>query len=79
MVKKGLKNCSATLAISEMQIRTTMRFLLIPFRIVTINKTNDSSFTSLSLSFKIFLDFFYVCECLSGTHVCVPYVYLVPL
>jgi hypothetical protein len=40
--KKNMKKCSPSLAIKEMQIKTTLRFHFIPVRIVTIkNTTND--------------------------------------
>jgi hypothetical protein len=41
MAKKHMKKCSPTLAIKEMQIKTTLRFCLIPVRIAIIkNITN---------------------------------------
>jgi hypothetical protein len=39
-----LKEMSATFAIWEIQIKTTLRFYLTPMRIEKINKTNDSSY-----------------------------------
>jgi hypothetical protein len=41
MVKKHMKNFSPSLAIKEMQIRTTLRFHLTPVRIAIIK--NDTS------------------------------------
>jgi hypothetical protein len=39
MVKKHMKKCSPTLAIKEMQIKTTLRFHLTPVRIAIIKNT----------------------------------------
>jgi hypothetical protein len=39
MVKKHMKTCSPSLAIKEMQIKTTLRFHLTPVRIATIKNT----------------------------------------
>jgi hypothetical protein len=41
MPKKHMKKCSPSLAIKEMQIKTTLRFHLTPVRIATIKKTNN--------------------------------------
>ena len=35
------KRCSASLAIREMQIKTTMRYHLIPVRVANINKSTN--------------------------------------
>jgi hypothetical protein len=42
MAKKSHKKCSTSLAIKEMQIKTTLRFHLIPVRIATIKNTNKN-------------------------------------
>jgi hypothetical protein len=40
--RSPLKKCSTSLAIKEMQIRTTLRFHLTPVRISTIKNTNNN-------------------------------------
>jgi hypothetical protein len=42
MPKKHMKNCSPTLAIKEMQIKTTVKFYLIPVRIAIIKNTTNN-------------------------------------
>jgi hypothetical protein len=42
MVNKYMKKCSASLAIWEMQIKTTLRFHLTPVRLASIKKTNKN-------------------------------------
>jgi hypothetical protein len=42
MAKKHMKKCSPSLAIKEMQIKTTKRFHLIPVRIAIIKNTTNS-------------------------------------
>jgi hypothetical protein len=42
MAKKHMKKCSSALAIKEMQIKTTIRFHLTPFRIVIIKNTTKT-------------------------------------
>jgi hypothetical protein len=45
MAEKHLKKCSTTsLAIREMQIKTTLRFYLTPVRMAKIKTTSDRSF-----------------------------------
>jgi hypothetical protein len=41
MTKKIIKECSAFLAIKEMQIKTTLRSHLTPVRMATIKNTNN--------------------------------------
>jgi hypothetical protein len=41
MAKKHKKKCSPSLAIKEMQIKTTLRFHLTPVRIASIKSTTD--------------------------------------
>jgi hypothetical protein len=40
MVKKHMQKCSPSLAIKEMQIKTTLRFHFTPFRIASIKNNN---------------------------------------
>jgi hypothetical protein len=43
MAEKHLKKCSASLLIGEMQIKTTLRFHLTPFRMAKIKNSGDST------------------------------------
>ena len=42
MANKHMRKCSASLAISDIQIKTTMRYHLTPVRIVKIHKTGNN-------------------------------------
>jgi hypothetical protein len=42
MARKHMKKCSLSLAIEEMQIKTTLRFYLISLRITIIKNTKTS-------------------------------------
>jgi hypothetical protein len=42
MPKKHMKKCSPSLAITEMQIKTTLRFYLTPVRIAIIKNTTNN-------------------------------------
>jgi hypothetical protein len=42
MAKKHIKKCSPSLAIKEMQIKTTLRFHLTPVRIASIKNTTNN-------------------------------------
>jgi hypothetical protein len=42
MAKKHMKKCSPSLAIKEMQIKTTLRFYLTPVRIGIISNTTNN-------------------------------------
>jgi hypothetical protein len=41
MAKKCMKKCSISLVIKELQIKTLLRFLLIPVRMAIIKNTNN--------------------------------------
>jgi hypothetical protein len=47
MEKKHMKKCSSSLAIKEMQIKSTLRFHLTPIRMAIIKKTNNYMFVRM--------------------------------
>ena len=42
MAKKHMRKCSTSLAIKEIQIKTTVRYHVTPVRMVNINKTGNN-------------------------------------
>jgi hypothetical protein len=44
IAKKHMKKCSPSLAIKEIQIKTTLRFHLTPVRIAIIKSTNNNKY-----------------------------------
>jgi hypothetical protein len=42
MAKKHMKKCSPSLAVKEIQIKTTLRFHLVPVRIAIIKNRNNN-------------------------------------
>jgi hypothetical protein len=44
MPQKHMKKCSPSLAIKEMQIKTTLRFHFTPVRIVSIKNTTNNKY-----------------------------------
>ena len=44
MANKNMKRCSASLIIRQMQIKTTMRYYLMPVRMAAIKKSTDNTY-----------------------------------
>jgi hypothetical protein len=44
MAKNHMKKCSASMAVKEMQIKTTLRFHLTPVRMASIKKRNNNKY-----------------------------------
>jgi hypothetical protein len=49
MANKGIKNCSTSLVIREMQIKTSFRVYFIPARMAILKKTNSKGYPLLGL------------------------------
>jgi hypothetical protein len=62
MAKKHIKKCSASLAIKEMQIKTTLRSHLTPVRMAVIKNTNNNKYWQRCGEKRIFICCWWECK-----------------